>query len=190
MLPGGGDGDDSEAEQGQHPVEPARPLQPEEAGDRNGADDVSTWDNADRMIVRNEDTVDLIEGTVGSRWSGHFGWMKVPDAADDEKREGGRNEVLVKVPILCEGEGPKPRDDEHEQIGNGHEWPEGDPLGHFDNVMLDSGSLVDPEVDQKQRSPESIQEEGSYDELFHDVISTGLKKAQPYLVCAFDGEGG
>jgi hypothetical protein len=56
--------------------------------------------------------------------------------------------------------------------------------------MLDSGSLVDPEVDQKQRSPESIQEEGSYDELFHDVISTGLKKAQPYLVCAFDGEGG
>lgn len=190
MLPGRGDGDDAKAQQRNYPEKPARSLQAEEAGDGDGSDDVTAWNDADRIVVGDEDAVDLIEGTVGGHGPGHFGWIEIPDTANDEEGKGGRDEILVKIALMLKGERSQPRDDEHEEIGGGHERPEGDPSGHFDDGMFDVSSLVDHEVDHNQESTQSIQEEGSYDELFHDVMTAGLKKAQPYLVCAFDWEGG
>jgi hypothetical protein len=179
MLPGCGDGNDADAKKGEHPEKPAGSFESEEAGDDNGPHDMATWHDADGFVVGNQDAVNLIERTLGSCGPGHFGGKEIPDGRDDEEDQRNRDEILVEISLLFEQECSGPWNDEHQKIGDRHERPEGDPFRHLDDAMVDTGALVDHQVDRKQGDPESIQENGSDDELFHVVRIGEMKKRSP-----------
>ena len=173
VLPGSGDGEHSEGEEREHPEEPLGAFGGEAADDGDGRDDVAAGDDTNGVVNGDETAVDLILPAVGRGRAGHFGGDEIPNASNDEKGKEDGNEVLVEDALVLEQVGEKPRADEHEEIGNGHQRPEGDPVGHFHEAMGRVGTMIDDEINRQQERADCREERGTPENLHHDCSGGG-----------------